>query len=93
MTDSLLPPETFSDAMDEAARVSSVGSWSGHPPTMDSSGEGDARGTLTIDRDLGPVNASPKPKGPKARLQKLREWNEETWPPGPRRRALKEKRR
>jgi hypothetical protein len=48
----------------------------------------DKRGTLTIDLDLPPVEAAPRHKGPRARLEMLKAWDPETWPPGPRRRAM-----
>ncbi len=88
MTDPLLPPETFSDAMDaEDPTLHSdrpgpdfivTARWHGRPQY---------KAIPTIDLDLPPVDAAPKPKGPRARLQMLREWSEETCPPGPRRRA------
>jgi hypothetical protein len=99
MTDPLVPPETFADAMDEAENAlhgPPFGRGDGAPLTAVIGGSLFLRpddGIPTIDRDLGPVEAAPRLKGPKWRLQMLREWSEETCPPGPRRRALKEKRR
>lgn len=73
MTDPLLPPETFSDAMDEndpTLRVASAGPdelvtarWHGRPQYS---------AVPTIDLDLPPVDAAPKPKGPAWRLTELR---------------------
>lgn len=70
MTDPLLPPETFADAMDEATRLSP---YAVHAPCGDTD-SAYPPGTLTIDKDLPPVDAAPKPKGPAWRLQALREW-------------------
>lgn len=67
MTDPLLPPETFSDAMDEAANLTPF-----EERTDFSEFGPDRRGTPTIDMDLGPVDAAPKPKGPAWRLAELR---------------------
>lgn len=63
----------FSEEIDEAGQVALAGAFTpgpsaGQGPPSDS----DIRGVLTIDRDLGPVNAAPKPKGSKRRLAELR---------------------
>lgn len=80
MTDPLLPPETFSDAMDEA-ESGAVPFVTGHfgdvprAPVL-RRGANDLHrpdyGIPTIDMDLGPVDAAPKPKGPAWRLGELR---------------------
>jgi hypothetical protein len=82
VTQALRDP-TLDDSLDELAHASAMGP---HGRT-----DGINRvppGTLTIDLDLPPVEAAPRHKGPRARLEMLKAWDPETWPPGPRRRAM-----